>query len=105
MLLRYAQSFLTRICPSLRSRSVGGVSDADLLERFVQHNDEAAFELLVWRHGPLVLGTCRRVLRDEQDADRGQQERNGAALSSQCEHERNRHHGRARGCDERDGLG
>ncbi len=69
MLMRYAQSFLTRICPSLRSRSGGGISDADLLERFVQHKDESAFELLVWRHGPLVLGTCRRVLRDEQDAE------------------------------------
>jgi RNA polymerase sigma factor (sigma-70 family) len=69
MLMRYAQSFLTRICPSLRSRSGGGISDADLLERFIQDKDEAAFELIVWRHGPLVLGTCRRVLRDEQDAE------------------------------------
>jgi RNA polymerase sigma factor (sigma-70 family) len=69
MLMRYAQSLLTRICPSLRLRSGGGVSDTTLLERFVQDNDEAAFELLVWRHGPLVLGTCRRVLRDEQDAE------------------------------------
>jgi DNA-directed RNA polymerase specialized sigma24 family protein len=38
------------------------------LERFAR-GDEAAFELLVWRHGPLVLGACRRVLRHEQDAE------------------------------------
>jgi RNA polymerase sigma factor (sigma-70 family) len=46
-----------------------GVSDADLLSRFVSHQDEAAFELLVWRHGPLVLGACRRILRRDQDIE------------------------------------
>src|SRR5580704_8487954 len=45
------------------------VSDADLLHRFLANQDEAAFELLVWRHGPLVLGTCRRMLRCEQDVE------------------------------------
>jgi RNA polymerase sigma factor (sigma-70 family) len=47
----------------------GGLSDAALLERFARRGDEAAFELLVWRHGPMVLGACRRVLRHEQDAE------------------------------------
>jgi RNA polymerase sigma factor (sigma-70 family) len=46
-----------------------GVSDAQLLDRFVQCADEAAFELLVWRHGKMVMGTCRRLLRDSQDAE------------------------------------
>jgi RNA polymerase sigma factor (sigma-70 family) len=46
-----------------------GPSDRLLVERFVANRDEAAFELLVWRHGPLVLGTCRRLLRHEQDAE------------------------------------
>jgi RNA polymerase sigma factor (sigma-70 family) len=45
-----------------------GRSDAHLLERFAT-GDEAAFELLLWRHGPMVLGTCRRLLRREQDAE------------------------------------
>src|SRR5262249_5404267 len=40
-----------------------GTSDAQLLERFVRQRDESAFELLVWRHGPMVHGVCRRVLR------------------------------------------
>src|SRR4051812_39599702 len=44
------------------------VSDAELLGRYAGARDEAVFELLVWRHAPLVLGVCRRVLRHEQDA-------------------------------------
>jgi RNA polymerase sigma factor (sigma-70 family) len=48
---------------------VGGLTDGQLLERFLAHRDEAAFEVLVWRHGPKVLGVCRSVLRHEQDAE------------------------------------
>ena len=46
-----------------------GTADRQLLERFVSFGDEAAFELLVWRHGPMVLGVCRRLLRDPHDAE------------------------------------
>ncbi|MDY3563259.1 sigma-70 family RNA polymerase sigma factor [Gemmata sp. JC673] len=44
-------------------------SDAELLDRFVTARDESAFAALVHRHGPMVLGTCRRVLRHRQDAE------------------------------------
>jgi RND family efflux transporter MFP subunit len=48
---------------------VGGVSDAQLLDRFAANRDEAAFELLLWRHSRLVFGVCARVLRDMHDAE------------------------------------
>jgi RNA polymerase sigma factor (sigma-70 family) len=45
------------------------VSDAELLERFITRRDEAAFTTLLHRHGPMVLGVCRRILRNEADAE------------------------------------
>jgi RNA polymerase sigma factor (sigma-70 family) len=46
-----------------------GLADAQLIERWITDRDEAAFELLVCRHGPMVWNVCRRVLRHEQDAE------------------------------------
>ena len=45
------------------------LSDRDLLMRFAGGREEAAFAALVQRHGPLVLNVCRRLLRQEQDAE------------------------------------
>src|SRR5947209_6500564 len=46
-----------------------GASDAQLLDRFARQRDQDAFAALVRRHGPLVLGVCRRALRHRQDAE------------------------------------
>jgi RNA polymerase sigma factor (sigma-70 family) len=46
-----------------------GPTDGDLLERFVLHKEESAFEALMRRHGPMVLGVCRRILGNEADAE------------------------------------
>src|SRR5215510_8973355 len=44
-------------------------SDRELMEQFVAGRDDAALTALVRRHGPMVYHLCRRVLRDEQDAE------------------------------------
>jgi RNA polymerase sigma factor (sigma-70 family) len=44
-------------------------SDRRLLERYTRHQDETAFQALVARHGPMVLGVCKRVLHHAQDAE------------------------------------
>jgi hypothetical protein len=58
--------------------TVTGLSDAQLLERFTSQSTlaaentlaaEAAFEVLVARHGPMVLGVCRRVLADPSEVE------------------------------------
>ena len=44
-------------------------TDAELMARFIADHDADAFALLVRRHGPMVHGVCRRVLRAHADAD------------------------------------
>jgi RNA polymerase sigma factor (sigma-70 family) len=46
-----------------------GLADCELLRQFVEARDEAAFTVLVERHGPMILGVCRRALRHAQDAE------------------------------------
>lgn len=44
-------------------------TDEQLLARFFQKKEDAAFEAIVKRHGPVVYGVCRRILSDANDAD------------------------------------
>jgi RNA polymerase sigma factor (sigma-70 family) len=53
----------------LAQPSDGGLTDGQLLARWLASRDEAAFELLVWRHGPTVLGVCQRLLRRSQEIE------------------------------------
>jgi RNA polymerase sigma factor (sigma-70 family) len=46
-----------------------GLTDAQLLKDFLSHREEAAMATLVRRHGPMVWGVCRRVLRSYHDAE------------------------------------
>ncbi len=49
--------------------TVSGLPDDQLLDRFLATRDGAAFEVLVARHGPMVLSVCRAVLRNPSDAE------------------------------------
>src|ERR1700720_1415377 len=45
------------------------LTDKELLERFLRARDHEAFAVLVERHGPRVLGVCRRILGGCHEAD------------------------------------
>src|SRR5438034_1501360 len=59
---------LQQILDVLHNSSIH-LSDAQLLAQFLATRDEASFATLVRRHGPMVIGVCRRILRDEHDAE------------------------------------
>ncbi len=68
-----AKAQMDGLVPQLRRaatlQATADQSDGQLLGRFVVIGDEAAFEALVRRHGPMVLGVCRRVLQNHHDAE------------------------------------
>jgi RNA polymerase sigma factor (sigma-70 family) len=61
------------VLQQLRSASLAkcGVelTDGQLLKCFVEQRDTGAIASLVWRHGPMVWSVCRRVLRNDHDAE------------------------------------
>ena len=64
-----ALAALVHLLRQSRIHHGGTASDADLLELFISQRDEDAFEKLVRRHGPMVLGVCRRILHNEADVE------------------------------------
>jgi RNA polymerase sigma factor (sigma-70 family) len=64
---------ITAVLKHLRQVAAVGdlakLDDAALLEHFLSRQEEAAFEQLMQRHGPMVLGVCRRILHDPHDAE------------------------------------
>jgi RNA polymerase sigma factor (sigma-70 family) len=67
--MRQCGSAVTRENGLEAAQSNHELSDAELLERFTQRRDEAAFEALVNRHGPMVEGVCRRIIGNAHAAE------------------------------------
>jgi len=66
---RYSGVILVQLDRVFNQGTVAGLDDDKLLKRFVVERDEMAFTALVARHGPMVLGVCRRILHDEHDVE------------------------------------
>ncbi len=66
-----AEAPIRTVLNVLRKRFAPDDAQADgrLLEAFVRNRDEQAFAELLRRHGPLVLGVCRHVVRDPHRAE------------------------------------
>src|SRR5205823_6469758 len=58
------QHLLADVAPA-----AGGMTDGELLARFLRSRDEDALAALVQRHGPMVWGVCRRLLHSHHDAE------------------------------------
>ena len=72
MILRKPSSVSRQLEALWTSGTLTGISDAQLLTRFAGVRDataESAFRELVQRHGPMVMGVCRQILRHPHDAD------------------------------------
>jgi RNA polymerase sigma factor (sigma-70 family) len=60
---------LTQVRKLVTAPGTATLTDRELLERFVHGHQDAAFAAMVNRHGPLVLGVCRRILKNADDAE------------------------------------
>jgi RNA polymerase sigma factor (sigma-70 family) len=60
---------LIQVARVFRDGTFLGMPDGEVLDRFVEVHDESAFEVLVTRHGPMVLCVCRQLLSDPHDVD------------------------------------
>jgi RNA polymerase sigma factor (sigma-70 family) len=62
-------AFIRHLRGAALAQDGAGMTDGQLLESFIGQKDEAAFEALLHRHGPMVLGVCRRILHNPHDAE------------------------------------
>src|SRR5262245_24446269 len=61
--------FLRNLTRAMGAQVLAGDSDRQLVERALARHDDAAFEAIVTRHGPMVYRVCWRVLQHPQDAE------------------------------------
>lgn len=61
--------FLRGLTRGMKAETMGDLSDRQLVERFLVEQDEAVFEAMVRRHGPMVYRVCWRILQQDQDSE------------------------------------
>src|SRR5687767_14610269 len=69
MIFERAHELVRHLHRLAAGQSTAHAGDQELVERFVTRRDETAFEALVRRHGPMVLGVCRALLPCTADAE------------------------------------
>src|SRR5262245_20268226 len=68
MTTRLANNALGRLRAAVAG-AAGCGTDGELLTAFIAERDTAAFEAIVHRHGPMVMGVCLRVVGSTHDAE------------------------------------
>jgi len=63
------QGVVQHLRRAVLTHNASRLTDGQLLTLFIEQRDETAFEALVRRHGPMVMGVCRRILRNPHDAE------------------------------------
>jgi RNA polymerase sigma factor (sigma-70 family) len=66
---RHVRKAMEQLRDLVNPAGAGAMTDGQALDRFRHERDELAFEVLLRRHGAMVLRVCRRVLRDPHDAE------------------------------------
>jgi RNA polymerase sigma factor (sigma-70 family) len=69
MAIPQLRTLIEQLRRSVSPSSEDTLTDAQLLRRWTEERDEAAFEVLLWGHGPMVLAVCRRLLRGNHDIE------------------------------------
>ena len=71
MTLRLSGAAAQQIEDLFTRGTMTALADDDLVDLFIsgQERSDAAFRTLINRHGPMVLGICRRILADEHAAE------------------------------------
>src|SRR5260370_36435438 len=65
----HLSAFLRRLTRGMAAQTLDDQSDRQLVEKLLLERDDAVFEALVRRHGPMVYRVCWRVLALAQDAE------------------------------------
>jgi RNA polymerase sigma factor (sigma-70 family) len=69
MAIAFEDRVLTEISAVAAKQARLLLSDEELLRQFVDSRNEWAFEILVRRHGPMILGLCQRIIGKMTDAE------------------------------------